>query len=113
MTRTIAALLLAGVLSATEANAGGFFRRGHATTVATYSSPTPGHSAASVPTSRLYSYSYYTRSTLPARTYVGYGTNDFPYHGSPYGHPYDPYTWDAMSGSYNSSLAHYYYPPLK
>ena len=28
-----------------------------------------------------------------------YGANDFPFHGRPYGHPYDPWTWPYMSGS--------------
>ena len=113
MTRTIAAVLLVGVCFATEANAGGFFRRGHSAPVVAYASPTPGYVAGPTPAYRVYTYSYYTRSPLPARTYVGYGANDFPFHGAAYGHAYDPYTFEAMSGSYYSSLARYYDPPVK
>ena len=113
MTRLFAAIVLVGVLSASEANAGGFFRRGHAAPAAVYSSPAPGVAAPSYPTPHAYSYSYYTRSPLPVRTYVGYGDNDFPFHGSPYGHPYDPWTWQNLSGSYSSALSRYYDPPVK
>ncbi len=43
-------------------------------------------------------YSYYAALPLPARQYVGLGAsagsyNDFPFHGQPYGHPYDAWTW--------------------
>jgi len=62
--------------------------------------------------SRVYSYSYYA-SPYPARTYVAYGADDFPFYGVPYGHPYDPWTWPYMSGSYNRGLARYYDPPVK
>ena len=46
-------------------------------------------------------YSYYVAPyPLPARPYVGLGSNDiFPYYGRPYGHPYDAWTWSYM-GSY-------------
>jgi hypothetical protein len=113
MTKPIAALLtLAGILSATEAKAQHFLRRGHAPKAATSATPAPATSTAA-PASRVYSYSYYSRSALPARTYVGYGSSDFPFHGAPYGHPYDPYTWDAMANSSGGVLARYYDPPVK
>jgi hypothetical protein len=58
-------------------------------------------------------YSYYAAPyPLPARYYVGYGSNDFPFYGRPYGHPYDPWTWPYMSGGYQRALARYFYPPL-
>jgi hypothetical protein len=108
MTRTIAAFLtLAGILTATETHAQFPFRKGVARQEMT------GQTAVSIPTPRVYTYSYYSRSSLPARTYVGYGNNDFPYHGAPYGHPYDPYTWAAMSNSYQAEMSRYYAPPLK
>ena len=108
---------LAGSYSATEAHAQRFMRRGPIATPAapaatTYSSGYSGMTAPSSP-GRVYSYSYYTRSALPARTYAGYATEDFAYHGRPYGHPYDPWTWPMMSGSYGRSLAHYNDPPVK
>jgi hypothetical protein len=73
-----------------------------------YSSP----ATAGQPT-RSYSYSYYTLSPLPARTYVPYATNDFSFYGVPYGHPYDPWTWPMMSGYSATGLARYYDPPVK
>jgi hypothetical protein len=113
MIRPITALLtLAGILSATEANAQ-FFRRGQARQAVSYVTPAPSPVTAGAPSTRVYSYSYYSRSSLPARTYVGYGTVDFPFHGTPYGHPYDPYTWQAMAGSNAGALARYYDPPVK
>src|SRR5438874_819258 len=58
-------------------------------------------------------YSYYAAIPFPARGYVGYGSNDFPYYGRPYGSPSDPWTWPYMSGGYGTSLARYYYPPVR
>jgi len=106
-------LIVAGILLTTEANAGWPFahRKGGMASSPAYAgsmSSTP-----SAPMTRVYSYSYYSRTSLPARTYVGYGTDDFPFHGMPYGHPYDAYTFDAMAGSYQASLARYYDPPVK
>jgi hypothetical protein len=43
---------------------------------------------------------------------VGYGSNDFPFYGKPYGYPYDAWTWLYLSGGSYGSLARYYYPPL-
>ncbi len=67
----------------------------------------------STPTAPLYHYSYYVSPPYQARTYQGYGNNDFPFYGVPYGHPYDPWTWPYMSGSYTGGLARYYDPPVK
>lgn len=54
-------------------------------------------------------YSYYATFPQPARVYVGYGPNDgFPFHGQPYGHPGDRWSWSAMSSG-DRSLARYYY----
>lgn len=60
----------------------------------------------------IYPYSYAVTAPLPARGYVGYGASDiFPYHGRPYGHAYDKYSWSTLSGS--GSMARYYYPPVR
>ena len=117
MTKPIVALLtLAGLFSASEAEAQ-FFRRGHARQSMTSASPAPmtaaPAAAGQVAESRVYPYSYYASRTLPARTYVGYGAEDFPFQGVPYGHLYDPWTWPYMSGSYSRGLARYYDPPVK
>ena len=58
-------------------------------------------------------YSYYASYPFQARGYVGYGTNDYPFYGRPYGHPYDPWTWRYMSEDPYVGLARYYYPPLQ
>ena len=34
---------------------------------------------------------------LPARFYVPYSTNDFAFHGQPYGHPSEPWSWEGLS----------------
>ena len=102
MIKSVAILLtLAGLVVATEADAQYVTQR-----------RASGSAITSQPT-RVYSYSYYTLSPLPPRTYVGYGAHDFPFHGVPYGHPYDPWTWPMMSGSYGKGLARYYDPPVK
>jgi hypothetical protein len=46
------------------------------------------------------SYSYWTAAYYgyPPRMYSGYGSNDFPYYGRPYGSPSDPWSWPAMTG---------------
>lgn len=59
-----------------------------------------------------YTYSYYAAYQYPAREYVGYGTNDFPYYGRPYGHPSDRWSWPYLSGEYTAALVRYYYPPV-
>lgn len=58
-------------------------------------------------------YSYYAAFPYPARGYVGYGTNDFPFYGNPYGYPYDRWTWANLSASPYGGLARYYYPPVR
>ena len=102
-------LTLASMAIATEAQAQHFLRRGHASKPAAVASPSVGVAS----TTPLVPYSYYTLSSRPARTYVGYGADEFPFLGSPYGHPYDPWTWPMMSGYYTSGLARYYQPPVK
>lgn len=73
----------------------------------------PASSAGSLP-SYIAPYSYYAAPEgFPARQYVGLGTSDlFPFHGQPYGHVYDRWTWSGMSGSPPQSLIRYYYPPV-
>ena len=61
----------------------------------------------------IYPYSYYVAPRFYARAYQGYGTNEFAFHGVPYGHPYDPWTWPYMSGAYGRGLVRYYDPPVK
>ena len=34
---------------------------------------------------------------MPARLYSGYGSNDFAFHGQPYGHAWEPWGWEALS----------------
>jgi hypothetical protein len=61
-------------------------------------------------------YSYYAAwPNWPARQYVPYGASDiFPFHGRPYGRPYDLWTWPYMSTPFFSgALARYYYPPVR
>jgi hypothetical protein len=118
-------LTLAGVVAqAGEADAQYPFRRLSGRTSVTYAAPastgTTTYSSFYGPTSaaqpqpaRTYTYSYYSLSPLPARTYVGYGDDQFPYQGRPYGHSYDPWTWSTLSGSYGNGLARYYDPPVK
>ena len=101
-------LSLAGFAIVSDAQAQHFLRRGNASHAVATAGPTAG----SAPTT-LAPYSYYTLSSRPARTYVGYGADEFPFHGSPYGHPYDPWTWPMMSGYYTTGLARYYQAPLK
>ena len=58
-------------------------------------------------------YSYYAAPfPFPARTYQGYGEDQFPYYGRPYGHANDPWTWPYISGGYQRQLSNYYHPPL-
>ena len=118
MTRPIAALLtLAGILSASEANAQHVPRRGHGHKAASYVSPAPSISGASsfstMGTFRPNSCGDNTQSPLPAGTSVGNGADEFPFHGQPYGRPYDRWTWSTLSGSYGQGLARYYDPPVK
>jgi hypothetical protein len=82
------------------------------------SGPPPGMSAAvGFPEATAYvpPYSYTTayQRSLPARIYVGYGDDLFPFYGRPYGSPMDPWSWSAMSTSPNALLARYYYPPVR
>ncbi len=118
--KPIAAILsLFVLLSVSEANAGHFFRKGHGRSVVTSASTTStagasvGSTTSAQPTAPLYHYSYYVTPPSPPRTYQGYGTNDFPFYGVPYGHPYDPWTWPYMSDAYSRGLARYYDPPVK
>jgi hypothetical protein len=68
----------------------------------------PGSSATVVlnPDFHIPPYSYWAAYPFPARGYVGYGTNDFPFYGTAYGSPSDPWTWPAMS-RYPWTVAHY------
>jgi hypothetical protein len=56
-------------------------------------------------------YSYYAAFPEPARYYVGYGGNDFPFYGQAYGHAYDRFSWSTLSGA--NRLDRYYYPPVR
>lgn len=71
-----------------------------------------GFSSPAMPPGTVYSYSYYAAFPGPARGYVGYGFDGFPYHGSPYGHVYDRWTWPYLGGP-PSALDRYYDPPVK
>src|SRR4051794_35983345 len=50
----------------------------------------------SYPESIVPPYSYWAAYPFPARAYVAYGNNDFPFYGTPYGSPSDPWSWPAM-----------------
>jgi hypothetical protein len=58
-----------------------------------------GFSQGTPPTGYL-PYSYYAALPFRARGYVGYGFNDFPFYGQPYGRPTDTWSWQSMSRSY-------------
>ena len=61
-----------------------------------------------VGTTAIPPYSYrVVASPNVSRYYAGYGTNDFPYHGRPYGRAYDAWTWPYLAQG--SGVAHYYY----
>jgi hypothetical protein len=57
-----------------------------------------------------YGYPISIAYNVPARYYVGYGTNDFPFYGRPYGHPYEPWSWPYIGGYMYRAYA--YYPVL-
>lgn len=60
----------------------------------------------------IFPYSYYAAFPAPARQYVPYGPHDlFPFHGTPYGQPYDRYSWATLAGT--ASPARYFYPPVR
>jgi len=117
MTKPIAlCLTLAGLLSATEAQAQYIVGARYAAPIAGSYYPAAGVVATTPAPAAAhpYPYSYYVAYPHAARGYVGYGSQDnFPYYGRPYGHPYDPWTWPYMSGGYYGTLARYYDPPVK
>lgn len=100
----IAPILLCGLLGTTSAPAQDLpIPRG----------PVIGSPAPGVPIVPVYvpPYSYYAAWPLPAREYVGYGNNDFPFHGRRYGSPSDPWSWANLAGY--PTLYRYYYPPVR
>lgn len=116
MVRGFGLALVVGLLGAATASAqdvwvSGPVIHGAAPTGAIFGGPVYGISG--VPDGGVvYPYSYAVTAPLPARGYVGYGSNDlFPYYGRPYGHAYDRYSWSTLSGS--GSMARYYYPPVR
>jgi hypothetical protein len=65
-----------------------------------YAQPMPSFGAPRVNQAGQYvpMYDYYSAPyPLPARFYMGYGRNDFPFYGQTYGHPYEPWTWAGLS----------------
>jgi hypothetical protein len=111
MKKMLAAIALAGsFLIASEAKA--------QVTVSTIPSRgTPGivstsNAGVSFPTqaTRYFPYSYYAAAPFPAREYVGYGFNDFPFYGKPYGSPNDRWSWNTMSQSSYVSRGTFYGP---
>jgi hypothetical protein len=80
-----------------------------ATTLNTFPVHAPVYGSTNLPGG--FTYSYYGSWTNQPRVYQSYGPFDpFPFYGQPYGHPYDRYTWAALSGE--NRLARYYYPPV-
>lgn len=101
---TLSAVVLAFVVvvGSSNARAGWPIGRGRVVSgpVVTSTAPYYGRSAASLapPVTFVPPYSYYLAPVgHPARTYVGYGNDDFPFHGQIYGQPYDPWTWVGLS----------------
>ncbi len=62
---------------------------------------------------RVAPYSYYAAYPYPARSYSGYGSNDFIFRGKAYGRPYDPWTWPYLSAGPGGPLSRYYYAPVR
>jgi hypothetical protein len=73
----------------------------------------PVYTSPSVPVQSVYwpPYSYWAAWPLPARDYVGYGSNDFPFYGRRYGSSSDPWSWSGLSGY--PAQYRYYYPPVR
>ncbi len=118
MTKRIAApLFLAVLLASGEAEAQMFFKHKAHRAGAAYETSAPVASPVAAPaapaTTAYPYYSYYAAYPRPARGYVGYGNDEFPFHGHAYGHPYDPWTWPYLSGGNATVLARYYDPPVK
>lgn len=66
----------------------------------TYSTYVPSYGAPRVLPGGTYYPAYGYPSApypLPARLYSGYGSNDFAFHGQPYGHAWEPWGWEALS----------------
>ena len=63
-----------------------------------YSTPVGGNWFVQSEARPRFPYSYYAAFPNPAREYVGYGFNDFPFYGDPYGKPTDRWSWQYMSG---------------
>lgn len=87
-----------------------------------FGAPTPVPSRAglayiprpTVGTTYIPPYSYQVvANPYASRHYAGYGTNDFPFYGRPYGRPYDAWTWNYLSHDYYNAMAHYYYEPVR
>ncbi len=97
-----ALIVLAGLMNAAPEAEAQFFRQRGASVPVTAPTASP----------TIYRYSYYA-SPGPARGYVAYGADDFPFYGRPNGHPYDAWTWPYMTGAYGQGLARYYDPPVK
>lgn len=107
-------------LTASTADAQVFGRRIVVGTPMVVSDPFPGYAVVPAapyadvpPPGYIAPYSYYAAPyPYPARFYVGYGRN-FPFYGTPYGHPSDRWSWSSLSGYPNPALACYYYPPVR
>ena len=113
MSKPAAALgfaLVLAVASRADAQVVGWPDAGGSPVVASYMA-TGGDYVAPYPGPALIPYSYYAAYPYPARIYVGYGSNDFPFQGRAYGSPNDPWTWYYMGGP-SLYLARYYRPPL-
>jgi hypothetical protein len=64
-----------------------------------YSTPVGGSFFVQGDVTPRFPYSYWAAFPNPAREYVGYGFNDFPFYGDPYGKPTDRWSWQYMSGA--------------
>jgi hypothetical protein len=98
-------MVASGTIGATQVNYGAPYAVW--TSVAAY-----GPSAAWSFRTPVLPYSYYAAFPNAPRIYVGYGANDFPFYGQPYGNPSDRWSWAYMTNG-SRGLDRYYYPPVR
>lgn len=104
--RIFAFLVVIGLATASAARAQSFVYTGPRTLAGnpaiqpSYPFPMQSYGAPRVVSGGQYlpMYDYYSAPyPLPARFYMGYGPNDYPFYGQTYGHPYEPWSWAGLS----------------
>ncbi|MEW4570423.1 hypothetical protein AB1L88_21365 [Tautonia sp. JC769] len=119
MKRHLAALVVAAaatlaVPGSSRAQAPGLAAPGSPVVISSPAVPGPtAPGAIAVDPGMTFPYSYSAAFPNRARQYVPYGPTDvFPFYGTPYGRPYDRWTWASMTGP-PGALQRYYYPPVR